>query len=140
MLYYVYMHIGQFQNKTCTMIAELPDFWCGYFSSHVNNGKTTYEACCACGGGTHVDVEPSSQPSISTSPSSSHSPSTTQQPSIQPTECVDEPGFMWDSTLGYGCDDLTSSNFCNTFASVVYDGKTTLTACCLCGGGINVSA
>ena len=134
----MYICTGQWTGKTCSMIAEL-DFWCEFFSSYVNNGKTTYEACCACGGGTHVDVEPSSQPSTSSNPSSSYAPSTTQQPSIQPSECVDEPGFFWDSDLGYGCDVLTSS-FCNTFSSIVSNGKTTLTACCLCGGGRHVSA
>jgi hypothetical protein len=131
---------GTWSGKTCTDIAEL-EFWCSFFFPYPYHGKTPYEACCSCGGGTHVPVEPSSAPSVvlSVTPSMSPQPSLlpSQIPSNVPSACVDESSYIWFSDLGFGCAEMTAS-FCADFAAIVVNGKTATTACCICGGGTHV--
>jgi hypothetical protein len=133
---------GTFTPKNCAAIEEMPDFWCDFMSQFPKDGKSTLEACCICGGGKHVPISPSSVPSIYTHmPSISHGPSNipSEFPSMKPSECVDEQDFLWDVNAGLGCAQM-SSGFCTQFMGTVYNGKNTMTACCVCGGGTHVPA
>ena len=138
-----------FPGRTCDDIAESPGQWCGYFGP--SKGKSPLEACCACGGGKHVPVAPSSMPSKipSTAPSTtihpslipsqspSYAPSTSHHPSIKasdipssaPSECEDEPDWIWDVPNNLDCPSLTTS-FCGP--GLTAKGMTSLEACCVC--------
>ncbi len=52
--------------------------WCGMYVSRIGkDGKNVNEACCACGGGQHMDVAPSAVPTVY--------PSVSLIPSVEPT-------------------------------------------------------
>ena len=111
---------ARWSGINCTQVEELPEQWCSFLAPYVNLGKSTYEACCICGGGDHIPVAPSLPPS--------------EVPSDAPTECVDEPGWLWNVPLGYGCESLSFS-FCDDVDDIWYNGKNSYLACCVCGGG-----
>ena len=50
------------------------------------------------------------------------------------TECVDDSGWCWDESNGYGCSKVSIS-FCDDLINVWYNGKNAELACCVCGGG-----
>ena len=139
---------------SCLQIAEQPSIWCKFLASYSFRGKSTFEACCVCGGGSHIDVSsslssnersktqapttenPSSENNIINEPSSTPVTAT-----IPPTSCEDE--SEWGT---YDPDKLASgvtclqiaeqpSIRCDFFAPYSFRGKSTLEACCVCGGG-----
>ena len=111
---------GTWSGKTCTQIGELL-FWCSYLAQYTNQGKSTYEACCFCGGGDHIPSAPSKSPSI--------------VPSVSPSQCVDDPDWYWDVSNGYGCNVMSASFCSDPNVNVWYNGKNAYSACCICGGG-----
>ena len=116
---------GVWSGYSCSDIEGFT-FWCDFFESFTYQGKSIKEACCECGGGDHVQVAPSTIPSIA--------------PSATPTQCEDDPDWFWflDGSNQYGCEVLTTSAFCNDpSVNVWYKGKNAQSACCACGGGIN---
>ncbi len=155
---------NSFQGVRCEHIAEAVAVWCPYFDER-NNGKNAEEACCACGGGSHIPMVPTSTPSQGTpypstqsssapsmmptdSPSKTPSVSPTvsfvptpihsASPSAAPSSCEDEPNWIWDTQHNGDCSKLTVS-FCGLFETTkVVNGKRPSQACCICGGGKHV--
>lgn len=41
---------------TCLEIALEPSIWCEFLAPYSFRGKSTFEACCVCGGGRHINV------------------------------------------------------------------------------------
>lgn len=86
---------------TCSAISEQPEIYCEKFSNIWYKDKNTYLACCACGGGRHQSVAPSSVPSDSPSVSPSANPSLsfvptqdiTQEPSTTPTNSIEPSSY-----------------------------------------------
>ena len=118
---------GTFSNITCEQIAEKPSVWCVFFAPYKLEGVGTYEACCAC----HDE----SQDHVSYQPSQAPSDGPSLAPSLAPSsQCVDDPTYIWDESIGLGCEYM-SSNFCELFSAVWHEGKNTYSACCACGGG-----
>ena len=58
-------------------------------------------------------------------------------PSLAPSQCQDEPSYIWDQDFGFGCSQLPA-NACADFADVWVNGNNTYLSCCVCGGGENV--
>ncbi len=135
--WFTYTAEGYLNGLTCTQIADLPTQWCPYFE--VYNGKSPYEACCVCGGGSHLPIAPSQSPSqaptVSPTISSQPSISSSDVPSAAPTSCVDEPLWIFDASKGWDCSKMTPS-FCGDLHIV--NGKSSNQACCICGGGSHV--
>ena len=133
---------GNLSGKTCADIAENPKVWCPYLMPYTNAGITTFQACCVCG-----KSDSSLAPSITHSHSPSMHPSVTpsptivgsESPSAAPTQCIDEPEWIWDENMNYGCADMSKS-FCDSFSSHWVNGKNSNSSCCVCGGGIHVPA
>ena len=71
---------GFWSGMTCSNISEYPSFWCIFLSSYTNQGLSTYDACCACGGGNIVQLPRTEEPSI--------------LPSAAPSQCVDQPNWF----------------------------------------------
>ena len=110
-------------GKTCSAIAELPSFWCTYLSNFTSLDMSSFEACCACGGGErHIETR-SNQPS--------------EFPTSAPTQCFDQPDWFWDKENEYSCDQVSLS-FCDTLSFFWNDGKNVKLACCTCGGGFHI--
>ena len=137
---------------TCAQLSSMNNTkWCEAIMQQFNStyhGKAVNEACCACDGSKFRNIAPSSvpseKPSISESPSMNTFPSSV--PSSEPTKCVDEPNWYFYNDTGHqlGCEDLIVNytigiDMCERFKNIYSDSKTVTTACCLCGGGINVS-
>ena len=133
---------------TCQQIATAnSDSWCDAIMAQSNStylGKSVVEACCACQGSTYTTTYPSSSPSDK--PSFSNSPTVEPIPSSQPTDCIDEPGFLFydgeNDDIRLGCIDLIvnlDEDMCKRFENIDFNGKTVLSACCICGGGIHQS-
>lgn len=134
--------------------AETMGTWtCDAFTSYTFSGKSLNEACCICGGGNHVQVEPTYHPSLRpslrlpTKPSISRSnePSLLIQkslsPSTSPFMCEDEPDWSLSSSRGFQmtCSDITQRAFCAVASSLDnLTGKLINKACCICGGGKHV--
>ena len=126
----------------CTQV-ESEQLWCDAIWSikdHSFNGKGIKEACCYCGGSkffsTYPSTAPSSKPTISSRPTViSESPSAA--PSSQPSECIDEPGWVFNSNQGLGCQAISEEpeTYCQQFSDIWYKDKNTFLACCACGGG-----
>ena len=110
---------------TCADISQKWDFWCGYLSSYTSiDNFNSIDACCTCNGGSEI-VDGSNFIHPSAAPSSS------------PTECRDEPGWLWDQENNYGCEKMTES-FCDDLAHVYFLRKNVISACCACGGGSHI--
>ena len=82
--------------------------------------------------------EPSMPPTVSQRPSISKPPTISPTSSAAPTYCQDVPG--WKDAADYGCiwygifdSDCTEYGSC-----CKKDGHIAKTACCICGGGVNV--
>ena len=122
---------------------ESEQLWCDAIWSikdHSFNGKGIKEACCYCGGNkffsTYPSTAPSSKPTISSRPTViSESPSAA--PSSQPSQCVDELDWVFNSDQGLGCLAIKEEpeTYCDQFSDIWYKGKNTYLACCACGGG-----
>lgn len=94
------------------------------------HGESIYEACCICGGGDHVTISPSDNPSQTMSP--------TVVPSYHPTQCSDEYNWYTPGPMAYNCTIIAAHPdfFCTSFDPWgEYNGKTASDACCACGGG-----
>ena len=119
------------------------------------NGKTATEACCVCGGGTHVGPvtpSPTNNPTTSptTSPTSEPTKSASDHPTSSPTtnptdspteKCFDEPGWYWGGNPIHTCANTLSEAFCDTISDLgSFKGKTAAHACCVCGGGAHIAA
>ncbi|GFH43554.1 hypothetical protein CTEN210_00027 [Chaetoceros tenuissimus] len=142
-----------FAGMTCDELNAIEDIepWCNAIMKQYNStylGKAVNEACCACDGSKFQTIFPSSvpseKPSISNAPTMENYPSS--QPSNQPTECVDEPEWFFVDSGGdrLGCQNLIVNytigiDHCERFQDIYFDSKNVNTACCICGGGINVS-
>ena len=73
---------------------------------------------------------PSTFPSIA--------PSISTEPSVSPTECINDSNWYWNVNEGYGCAEVSAS-FCEDFRYSWYNGKNSLSACCVCGGGAHTT-
>jgi hypothetical protein len=115
---------GVFSGASCDTISQKPTILCDFFSPYPKDGKETYDACCACS-----EYKPSASPSSS--------PSTS--PSSSPSVCYDDPSWFFDSSKGYGCEELLECDeLCDVFKNDwSSNGKNSYTACCLCGGGVH---
>ncbi|GFH52940.1 hypothetical protein CTEN210_09416 [Chaetoceros tenuissimus] len=138
---------------TCAELSAMnnTDSWCEAILQQSNStyrGKAVNEACCACDGSKFRNIAPSSvpseKPSISDSPSMEEYPSSV--PSTEPSKCIDEPNWHFYNDTGHqlGCEDLivdfgNEIDMCERFKDIYLDGKTVNTACCICGGGINLT-
>lgn len=137
-----------FAGMKCADIGEEDaETWCGVILKQPNStylGKSVDEACCACNGSKFQTIFPSNSPTDA--PSVSHNPTIEPEVTSAPSACVDEPGwhFFADEEHQLGCDNLVvneaeDNDMCDRFKDVFSDGKSVLTACCVCGGGINLS-
>ena len=91
-----------------------------------DNGVGAVDACCECGGGTHISPVPSLAPS--------------SLPSNAPSECIDDNN--WD--VLYNSDDRNCAFIEGTSVlcgldTIGSNGKTAKEACCVCGGGLQTS-
>ncbi len=131
---------GDFSGKTCANIAESPKVWCSFLVKYANAGKTTFQACCVCGKAdgslapsTMPTTNPSAYPSITPSPTAL----TSETPSSAPSQCVDDPDYIWERSLNYSCAQLTKS-FCISLKDRWVNGKNSYRSCCICGGGSHI--
>jgi hypothetical protein len=100
-------------NMTCADLEvystpENQEEWCGYLSVDVIDDKCAAEACCFCGGGTHVDVP-----------------------------CENIPGWQIGSGLGCEFIEESGdpAGFCDTYKEFLFNGMVPSDSCCVCGGG-----
>ena len=59
------------------------------------------------------------------------------EPSVSPVECIDDSSWYWDVGNGYGCAQVSGS-FCDNLSTFWHNGKNSLSACCVCGGGAHI--
>lgn len=105
-----------FLNMTCDQLELTIDEsgheeWCNFHRSTATGGKSAFEACCFCGGGSHVPVPCSDYPNWTLDPSGSNTIIDCEFVAEQQELCS-----VMKDVIGYG-------------VSTVQD------ACCACGGG-----
>lgn len=107
--------------------------WCRILETKSDGGpgtKSISQACCSCGGGSHHTIFPSQFPT--SSPSVSNAPT---QPTMEPTSCIDEPGwtFTSDEDEELGCDALAENRvtMCQVVSTITYKSKSASVACCV---------
>ena len=91
-----------------------------------NSGIRAVDACCGCGGGTHISPVPSLAPS--------------SIPSNAPSECIDD--YNWDvfyNEEARNCDFIERTPALCNLDGIGSNDKTANEACCKCGGGIQTS-
>jgi hypothetical protein len=89
---------------------EINEEWCSLLSidDTDTDGKCAIEACCFCGGGTHVDVQ-----------------------------CENIPGWEMGNGFGCDFIEKSAdpAGFCEIFKEFAFGGMLPSDSCCVCGGG-----